>query len=383
MPFSLRALIRDTGGNFGIATAFMVPMLMMAIGLGIDITEMSRKREELQQAVDAAALGAASSLATNGITTNEAKALATSFLKGHLAGTPDGLQNMGTPVVDVTPTTPNAHNKSYKVTVKASFNVPMSGFQALLGFNHARVSAVGVADSETESRNALSMFLVLDRSGSMQWVTTTVDQTKSACNNYYQSNWPKATYESPCYIAKIDSLKTAVAALTSQFETSDPTHELIRTGAVSYSSAANTPSALAWGTAAATTYVNALTASGSTNSTAAFQAAYNGLKASTEDAAHKAKTGLTPTKYILFMTDGQNDNANIDAATKSLCDQAKADGIKVYSVAFSAPAVGKQLLSYCASGTSYYFEATNMPQLVAVFREIGSKTSKLTNRLTQ
>ena len=380
MPYLLSALVRNKSGNFGIATAFMIPMLMMAIGLGIDITEMSRKREDLQQAVDAAALGAASSLATNGITTEQAKALAASFVKGHLAGTPDGAQNMGTPEVTVVPTTPTTHSKAYAVTVKTSYNVPMSGFQALLGFHYARVSAVGVANSETESRNALSMYLVLDRSGSMQWVTTTVDATQAACNNYYEANWPKATYQSPCYIKKIDSLKAAVSALAAQFETSDPTHELVRTGAVSYSSAANTPSPLAWGTSAATTYVNALTASGSTNTTNAFQAAFNGLKAATEDAAHQAKTGLVPSK---FMTDGQNDNANIDTATKALCDQAKATGIKIYSVAFSAPAIGKQLLSYCSSGSSYYFEATNMPQLVAAFSEIGAKTSKLSNRLTQ
>lgn len=379
----LGALYRNKSGNFGIATAFMLPMLLMAVGLGIDFSEMSRKREDLQQAVDAAALGAASSLATNGITTEQAKALAASFVRGHLAGTPAGAQDMGTPDVEVVPTTPTSHNKAYKVTVKTSYNVPMSGFQALLGFHYARVAAVGVAESETESRNALSMYLVLDRSGSMQWVTTTVDSTQSSCNNYYEKSWPKATYQSPCYINKISSLKSAVAALTSQFETTDPNHELVRTGAVSYSSAANPPSPLAWGTSAATTYVNALTASGSTNSTAAFQTAYNGLTAATEDAAHSAKTGLVPSKFILFMTDGQNDNANIDTATKSLCDQAKAAGIKIYSVAFSAPTIGKQLLSYCSSGSSYYFEATNMPQLVAVFREIGAKTSKLSNRLTQ
>lgn len=376
-----KKLLRNRDGNFAITTAFILPVLMMTVGLALDITEMSRTREALQQAVDAAALGAASSLATNGVSNADATQLAKSFLKGHM-GQSNPL-NLEDPLVDVQLATVSNHAKNYKVTVKSNYNVPLSGFQTLLGIDHARVSAVGVAESSTESKNPISMYLVLDRSGSMQWVTSTVDTSMSSCDNYYEANWPNPTRQSPCYIKKIESLKTAVSALAQVFETMDPDHELVRVGAVSYSTVANTPSALTWGTSTATTYVNALTATGGTNSTAAFQTAYNGLIASSENQAHTTKNGLVPSKFILFMTDGANDNTGNDTSTKVWCDTAKNAGIKVYSVAFSAPDRGKQLLSYCSSGAGYYFEATSVTQLIAAFQEIGKKTSKLENRLTQ
>lgn len=382
----LRLIIRtlkNRDGNFAITTALILPVLFMAVGIALDVTEMSRTQERLQNSVDAAALGAASAMASQSMSEANAKALAKSFVKGHMAVSATDATNLSVPDVTVTQTAPSANAKTFKVEVKSSFNVPLSGFQALLGFNHARVSAVGIAESSLETKSPLSMYLVLDQSGSMQWVTSAVDTSQSKCYNYYEENWPNPVYESPCYIKKINSLKTAVGALADQFETSDPNHEYIRTGAISYSSSAFTPTPLAWGTSGVKTYVNALSASGGTNSGNAFKTAYQALSAATETAAHVAKTGLTPAKYIVFMTDGANDNTNIDTTTKAWCDAAKAEGIKVYSVAFVAPDRGKQLLSYCSSGTGYYFAAENVTQLITAFQLIASKTSKLSNRLTQ
>ena len=370
-------------GNFAFTTALVLPALLMAAGLAVDLLEMSRVRGNLQEAVDSAALAAASAMAAKGAPEQDAKALAASFIAGHMGITADDKNNLESPAVDVGQKALSNNAKSYTVKVTANYTVKLSGLQVLLGRSTAVVSASGTAESSTESKNPISMYLALDRSGSMQWVTSTIDTTQTACNNYYEANWPKATYQSPCYVKKIDSLKMAVSALATEFAKLDPNHELIRTGAVSYSSSANTPSPLAWGTTTTTTYVNALTASGSTNSTPALQIAYNALTATTENAAHMAKTGLVPAKYIVFMTDCANDSASIDTSTKALCDTAKKNGIQIYTVAFSAPANGKALLAYCASGSSYAFEAENVVQLVAAFQSIAAKTSKLSNRLTQ
>jgi hypothetical protein len=45
-----------------------------------------------------------------------------------------------------------------------------------------------------------------------------------------------------------------------------------------------------------------------------------------------------------------NWNSTIGKKVRTLCKQAKDDGIKVYTIAFLAPDNGKSLLSYCASG---------------------------------
>lgn len=379
----LKSLAASRDGNFAFTSAIVLPALLMAAGLAIDLSEMSRVRDNLQEAVDSASLAAASALAAKGASEDEAKKLAAAFIEGHMANTdPDGTDQTK-PAVDIGQKALSNNAKTFTVTVTANQVVKLSGLQVLLGRSTATVAATGVAESSTESKNPISMYLALDRSGSMQWVTSTVDTSKAACDNYYEANWPKAVYQKPCYVKKIDSLKMAVAALAAQFEQTDPRHELVRTGAVSYSSSANSPSPLGWGTSATTTYVNALTATGGTNSTPALQIAYDGLVAASENQAHMSKSGLVPAKYIVFMTDGANDNTNVDTSTKALCDTAKKNGIQIYTVAFSAPDRGKQLLSYCSSGKGYAFEAENVNQLVAAFQAIAAKTSKLSNRLTQ
>lgn len=382
MISAIEKLIRCRSGNFTITTAILLPMLFMAVGLAVDISTLSRKREQLQNAVDSAALAATSAMVNNGMSETLAKALAVSMVKGQMTASGETV-NLPTSTVTISQTAPNSHSNIYTAKVVTTYNVPLSGFQVLLGFTSSRITAVGSAQSEIEKKNPISMYLVLDRSGSMQWVTSVVDTTRTSCDNYYEANWPNATWQSPCYVKKIESLKTAVKALSDQLDANDPTNEYVRVGAVSYNTAIQTPQALSWGTTNVKTYVNALTATGGTNSAPGMQQAYQSLNSPSEDQVHQAKNGGTPSKFILLMTDGANDNTNNDATTLSWCTTAKNAGMKIYTVAFVAPNRGKQLLASCSSGTEYYFEASNVPQLIAAFQTIGLKTSKLANRLTQ
>ncbi len=385
MITTVRNLLKSRDGNFAITTAFVIPVLLMGIGIAIDVSSMTRKRDQLQNAVDSAALAATSAMVNDNMSTANAKLLAAAMLRSQMGASTSTTeaQNLMEPSVTVSQTLPNSHSKLFTAKIVASYNVPLSGFQVLLGRTSSRITAVGMSQSEIETKNPLSMYLVLDRSGSMQWVTSVVDTTQSACDNYYESNWPHPTYQSPCYIKKINSLKTAVKALADQLDANDDTHEYVRTGAVSYNTAIQTPQDLSWGTSSVRTYVNALTASGGTNAAPGMQKAYESLNAATENSAHKAKNGGTPAKFILLMTDGANDNTNNDATTLQWCTTAKNAGMKIYTVAFVAPDRGKQLLASCSSGTDYYYEASSVAQLIAAFQAIGQKTSKLTNRLTQ
>lgn len=385
MLSTVHKLMRCRSGNFAVTTAFLIPVLLMAIGIAVDISTLSRKREQLQNAADSAALAATSAMVNNAMTQANAKLLAASMLKGQMGAStsPSEALNLQTPTVTVSETAPNTHSKIYTAKVVATYNVPLSGFQVLLGYSSSRITAVGSSQSEIETKNPVSMYLVLDRSGSMEWVTTVVDTTQNACNNYYEANWPNPTWQSPCYIKKIESLKTAVKALGDQLDSNDPDKTYVRLGAVSYNTATQQPQDLAWGTTAARTYVNALTATGGTNSAPGMQKAYEALNAASENQAHLSKNGGTPSKFIVLMTDGANDNTNNDANTLTWCSTAKTAGIKIYTVAFVAPDRGKTLLATCSSGAEYSFEASNVAQLIGAFQAIGQKTSKLVNRLTQ
>ena len=55
---TLKQLLRDKAGNFGILTAIAVPVLAAAGGVAIDVTNMSLSHSQLQEATDSAALAA-------------------------------------------------------------------------------------------------------------------------------------------------------------------------------------------------------------------------------------------------------------------------------------------------------------------------------------
>lgn len=88
-------------------------------------------------------------------------------------------------------------------------------------------------------------------------------------------------------------------------------------------------------------------------------------------------------KVVILMTDGEfnaeifPEQGSSDAQARALCDGMKRKSIKVYAVALNAPRAGKQVLSYCASGTDYYFEPETAAELTEAYRKIATSISDL------
>ncbi|MCJ8055522.1 VWA domain-containing protein [Shinella curvata] len=387
-------LIGDRCGNFAMMTAIVCPLILAAGGVAIDLTNIVMTRANLQDAADSAALAAASALANDAKSKAEAKLLAMQFLKtqmyGGTGGNVDPSDNgasefeSGTQI-SITETAMLGNGKSFKVDISTKHTLNFNAFTRLLGQKSTELKAKSTAESATESKNALSMFLVLDKSGSMAWITNEKDKTLTSCINWTEQNWgnTKTKATSPCYVSKMAALKLAVASLFTQFTIADPTNTFVRTGTIAYDSTTYTPSELTWGSTTSLAYVNLLKADGGTASGNATKIAYNKLIAASENTAHKAKNGQVPTKYLVLMTDGANNSSADDTSTKATCVSAKAAGIEVYSVAFMAPTAGQNLLKACATDTSHYFEAENMAALVAAFKVIGERTSAVVSRLTK
>lgn len=390
-------LLADKGGNFAAITALLLPVLLGIAGVSVDYLRMSHERSRVQNAADSASLAAATALAEKGFTEQQARALAISFLRGQMAATgstgndaaksddnPDAPFSAA-PTVLITQTPVAGNGKKFTVSIEAHYKLGLTGFTKVLGVNDPEIVASSKTTSQTATMNALSMYLVLDKSGSMAWITGSKDTSKTSCPNYTESNWskyPNLKASSPCYISKISALKTAVATLSAQLIAADPTSEYSRLGAVSYNLSAQSPSALNWGTTTAQTYVNALVADGGTASTDAMQKAYSSLIDAKENKAHSDKTGLTPQKFIVFMTDGDNNYTNDDTQTLAICDKARVDKITIYTVAFMAPTRGQTLLKTCAGTNANYFAAESMAELVDAFKTIGKKAAERTTRLT-
>lgn len=397
-------LRRDRGGNFGIMTAILLPVLIGAAGLAIQVSDMLLSKQQLQEAADSAALATATALANGTIQTSEAEAFAQNFAAGQMANyLQSGVDIKNATDVDVQTTT-SGKSTSYQVTVSPSYDLAVNPLMRAVGFTTQHLSTSGTTVSgHSQTQGSISMFLALDKSGSMGEATATVNVDNPTetytynCNGHYNRNnkwvYDTCTGTRARYYTKIEALKIAAGNLFGQLNSADPNAEYARTGAVSYDLVEYTPSKLAWGTAGVASYVNELQAGGGTNSSGAMNAAYTSLTAKNaagndaEDALHQQKTGQAPKKYIVFMTDGDNNNdkwggRSYDTSTKTTCDNAKSKGIEIYTIAFMAPAGGQALLHYCASDDAHYFQAEKMEDLLAAFKAIGAKASAQMTRLT-
>nr|WP_311766216.1 pilus assembly protein [Neorhizobium tomejilense] len=401
-------LAKDRAGNFGIMTAAMLPVLLAVGGVAVDLTNVMEQKNKLQALADSATLAAAATMADKGtMTATEAQTLATSFVLGPMKA---DIRNSGLPTAEqdaaiakieqdtsalATISTTSNTAASYEVSMRSAYDVPLSGLTSLLGFTTMRVSVESKSASGREG-NALSMYLALDESGSMAWDTTTVDPVNPTKQESYDcsNNWkPKTcTRTVTNYLSKMLSLKTAAAVMFAELKKADPNSELIRVGADSYDDQTKAEQPMAWGTTAVATYVGKLPAvpDGGTDASGAMTKAFAALRAAnaTEKAAHDSKKNGAFERFIVLMTDGEMTgnsstwNKTLDTKVRGICEQAKTDGIKIYTIAFMAPANGKSLLDYCSSGAGYYYEPNNMTALVESFGEIARKAAKTGTRLT-
>jgi uncharacterized protein YegL/Flp pilus assembly protein TadG len=366
---SLKAMLTDKTGSFALTFALTAVPVMIAIGCSFDYVAALNTHRKMQSDLDAAIVAAVQHV---GARDNTAiKAEIGKWLEAEA-------ETKGYYVLNTSGIAIDTSNSTIKATVSAT--VPTT-FLKIAGINSVPVAVTSavIGGKNSTTKNAFSMYLVLDRSGSMDEATNTSYTT--TC--YKNEKKKTGAYSCTLFYTKLEALKLAVSDLVTQLATADPDKKYVRTGAVSYNDAMQSPSPLDWGEAAILTYVNALTASGTTDSSAAMAKAYSSLILAAEDSLHEQKNGQTPSKYIVFMTDGANNVSNADTKTRATCDLARTKGVRIYSIAFMAPTAGQTLLKYCATTTDDYFPAENAAQLIEAFKLIGETSAKTSLRLTQ
>ncbi|MBO6540735.1 MAG: TadE/TadG family protein, partial [Rhizobiaceae bacterium] len=147
MQSALKRFLKNTSGNFAIiSTALTVP-LVLAAGLGVDLTTINRSQNELQQAMDAAVLA----VAREGETINNRKArqIVRLFLK----------ENYDLKFANL-----KVRRKGTSVTIEATAQTSMA-FGGLFGYSDWTVQAASTADIAYAS---YEVALVLDTTGSME-----------------------------------------------------------------------------------------------------------------------------------------------------------------------------------------------------------------------
>ncbi|PWW02173.1 Flp pilus assembly protein TadG [Hoeflea marina] len=347
----LRAWKSRRGGNFAVFSAISIPLFMMAASLAIDTANVTSLKVRLQNAADSAALATSTRLAMSEILEADAAAFATQFFQGQIFADYQAFSNMSAvPEISIGHTDDDGR-VLWRVAVDVTGSQSLSPMSNFVGSGMMNIRVHGASVSAASSKSALSMVLVLDKSGSMK---SDVDGRR-----------------------KIDLLKASVGDLMAQLDEADPESKFVRTGADSYDSALSATQPLDWGTTGARAFVEGLQPEGRTDSTDAFKWALAAVLDDSETEAHKIRNELIPDRMLVFMTDGENTYSSADSSTRRLCEAAKVAKVEIYTVAFDAPSRGRDLLSYCATSTQHYFDARNSADLARAFRNIGLRASKM------
>jgi Flp pilus assembly protein TadG/uncharacterized protein YegL len=367
----MRSLANDRSGAFAMMFAFSSVPILIALGCSFDYVQAVNTQRRMQSALDAALVASVKNIGSKD--TDALKTQIANWIAAESSPRDAYILNTNGVVIDTSTSTIKA---SVSATVPTTF-LKIAGINSM----PVAVSSAVIGGPDSISKNAFSMYLVLDRSGSMSENTNTSYTT--TCYSFPLLRL--GAYTCTKKYTKIEALKLAVSSLMGQLATADPEEKYVRTGAVSYNAKMQTPSPLAWGESAALSYVNLLTATSQTNSSTAMAEAYDSLtEDDAEDKAHEAKNGdKDPEKFIVLMTDGANTKSSYDDSTKATCDLARNNGVQVFTIAFMAPTQGQELLRYCASTSDDYFPAENTADLVAAFKLIGETSSKTIVRLTQ
>lgn len=88
-------------------------------------------------------------------------------------------------------------------------------------------------------------------------------------------------------------------------------------------------------------------------------------------------------KVVILMTDGSFNSevfpgqGSSDDQARTLCDNMKGAGIKVYTVALNAPTAGRRVLEYCASGAEFFFQPETAAELTDAYTQIATSISDL------
>ncbi|NNC36386.1 MAG: VWA domain-containing protein [Hyphomonadaceae bacterium] len=300
---------KDECGGFAIAFAVSVAMLILGIAVSMDFRHMASTRATLNDLADSAALAGAK---IADIDDDERREIVEEMIETN-AKTNGRAFSLGEPTIIF-------DDDAREVTVRldASLEMLMMG---MTGNKNMNLSGTSVVGYQTLEIDPVSIAFALDVSGSMGDVTTDGR-------------------------TKIEVLKTSTASLFDAVEDSLPDPSLledkIRSGMSAYNTKMVEEFPMDYGWSGLESDVNALVAGGGTNSTPALQNAYNQLK---NDPVQPDNLR----QFVIFMTDGDNNQPVWDEESAELCWQMRNEGIEIFSVAFAAPDKGQYLLVDCAS----------------------------------
>ena len=159
---------RDESGQYAMMTAILAVPLLGALAFAVDFTEMNRQRQEVLNALDAAGIATARRVIT-GATDAELVTYANDFFEANLSSV-DLADTTLTVVLPKNNTGGGTLKMSARLNYKPYF---FSAFTNLVHKTTGRSTEINFsASTEIRLKNTLEVALVLDNSGSMNYVGT-------------------------------------------------------------------------------------------------------------------------------------------------------------------------------------------------------------------
>lgn len=403
---------KDASGNVAVMFGFIaLPMIGIA-GACVDYARATSARASLNAAVDSAALMVARD-ATK-LTDSELKTRAEALIRANLAGNADA--KLGTYTVSI-----NRTARTVNVTANTAVDTSLT---KVIGVDTIPVSSTAQSAWGT---NTVELALVLDNTGSMassskmtelkkasNTLLTTLENANTEPgqirvslvpfayqvrlpNSYRNESWLRfnPSDRDPRLAIRKADWNGCISDRDEPYDVKDSAPGASTTlypGANCESASLSRVQPLTTNWSALRSSVSAMTPAGCTNITAGV--VWGAATLSPGAPFSEAAPANTPrlTKYMIVLTDGNNtmnrfiSNRNcwdsnssvINPKTQSACDDAKAAGIRIYTIRVVEG--DRNLLRQCASEADMYREVSNASQLDAVFQQIAREISQI--RLT-
>ncbi|WP_192252836.1 TadE/TadG family type IV pilus assembly protein [Mesorhizobium caraganae] len=159
----IRRFLRDRRGNYALMTVITLVPLMGALALAVDYTNLLRQKQNMLNALDAAGFATAQQIVAND-TDTAVKAYAKDFFEANL-----GNVSRANTVLTVTLPNNNAGGGTLKLCAELTFHPYFLPVAAML-IGRTSTDVKTSACSEIRLKNTLEVALVLDNSGSMNYL---------------------------------------------------------------------------------------------------------------------------------------------------------------------------------------------------------------------
>lgn len=379
--------------------ALLLPLMFMGIGFAVDVSMTASVKSKLAAAADSAVIAAARALGEGTKTDEQVKELGEKYFAAQEA-------NLDSNAVSATPRF-TIDRSSGKVSVEVSASVSLL-FGQLIGMDTMSIPVKSSAQSEGKN---IELAMVLDVTGSM--LGSKLRDLKTAAAGVVDALLTDIENSTTTRrIALVPFAEAVNAGSLAASVTNNSRFECVyeRSGTERFTDAAPSGRTNMLGTSRNTDCPSAEIQPLTTDASS-LKSQISSFRASGGTAGHIGAAwgwylispkwaSLLPAdsdpveydddqtiKAVILMTDGEfntwyvSQNGSSTTQASSLCTNMKAAGVIVYAVAFDAPASAQQLLSGCATSSSYYYTAETGSELIAAFENISKSLNKL--RLTE